>query len=55
MFSDSEEEVVPPNNEEPRNYHHSNESPHELKSTSKELNKFSSPIMEARISPECRV
>lgn len=55
VLSDSEEEVVPPNNKEPRNYHHSNESPYELKSTSKEFTKFSSPIMETRLSAECRI
>lgn len=55
VFSDSEEEVVSPNNKEPSSYyHHNDESPYELKSTSKEFNKFPIPI-DTRLSTECRV
>lgn len=54
VFSDAEEETLCKNKESTLYYNHNDESPYELKSTSKEFNKFVLPL-DARRSPECLV
>ena len=54
VFSDAEEEALRKNKESTLYYNHNDESPYELKSTSKEFNKFVLPL-DARRSPECLV